>query len=51
MGAHVNQFFSASKCAVSELHLLVRDIDLAPLVTAGTASAHSKQDGDADHRY
>jgi hypothetical protein len=51
MGAHVNQFFGPSKCAVSELRLLVGDVPLAPLVTAGTLCAHSKQDGDANHRY
>jgi hypothetical protein len=34
---HVSQFFGASECAVSELRLLVCDVLLAPLVTAGTA--------------
>jgi hypothetical protein len=51
VGAHVNEFFGASECMVSELCLLVGDLALAPLVTAGTACAHSKQDGDADHCY
>jgi hypothetical protein len=35
MGAHVNHLFGPSKCAVSELYLLVGDVPLAPLVTAG----------------
>jgi hypothetical protein len=51
MGAHVNQFFGPSKCAVSELRLLVCDVPLAPLVAASTACAHSKEDGSADHCY
>jgi hypothetical protein len=50
LGAHVNQFFSASKCAVSELRLLVGDVLLALIVTAGTACSHSKQDCGLYHR-
>jgi hypothetical protein len=36
VGAHVNQFLGPSDCAVSELCLLVCDVPLAQLVTAGT---------------
>jgi hypothetical protein len=51
MGANVNQFLGPSECAVSELCLLVRDVALAALVVAGTAHAHSNEDGRADHCY
>jgi hypothetical protein len=51
VGSHVNQFLGPSECAVSELCLLVRDVALAALVAAGTACAHSNEDGCADHCY